>query len=252
MLDMGFIDEVQKIIRLSPNLEQRLMFSATIPPKVQDLAKSLLQNPERIEVSPNSSAATEVVQKIYMVPKPDKIELLLYVMRNLIKDQSVLIFRRTKFGVEKALESLTRNGFKADALHGDKPQSERTLALNRFKNKEVNILVATDLAARGLDIDLLDYVINFDIPNQPETYVHRIGRSGRAGNVGASLSFCSADEKTYVTFIETMIGNKIPVEDNNPYPLDKEAKPQVHKKKGSKHKPGRKGSGSKANKKRWY
>lgn len=252
MLDMGFIDEVQKIIRLSPNLEQRLMFSATIPPKVQDLAKNLLQNPERIEVSPNSSAATEVVQKIYMVPKPDKIELLLYVMRNLIKDQSVLIFRRTKFGVEKALESLTRNGFKADALHGDKPQSERTLALNRFKNKEVNILVATDLAARGLDIELLDYVINFDIPNQPETYVHRIGRSGRAGNVGASLSFCSADERTYITFIETMIGNKIPVEDNNPYPLDKEAKPQVHKKKGSKHKPGRKGSGSKANKKRWY
>lgn len=252
MLDMGFIDEVQKIIRLSPNLEQRLMFSATIPPKVQDLAKNLLQNPERIEVSPNSAAATEVVQKIYMVPKPDKIELLLYVMRNVIKDKSVLIFRRTKFGVEKALESLTRNGFKADALHGDKPQSERTVALNRFKNKEVNILVATDLAARGLDIDLLDFVINFDIPSQPETYVHRIGRSGRAGNVGASLSFCSADEKTYVKFIETLIGNQIPVEDNNPYPLDKEAKPQVHKKKGSKHKPGRKGSGSKANKKRWY
>lgn len=252
MLDMGFIDEVQKIIRLSPNLEQRLMFSATIPPKVQDLAKTLLQNPERIEISANSSAATEVDQKLYLVPKQDKIELLLYVMRNVVKERSVLIFRRTKFGVEKALESLTRNGFKADALHGDKAQSDRTIALNRFKNKEVNILVATDLAARGLDIDLLDFVINFDIPNQPETYVHRIGRTGRAGNVGASLSFCSADEKTYIKFIETLIGEKIPVEDNNPYPLDKNSKPVVHKKKGSKHKPGRKGSGSKAKKKRWY
>ncbi len=252
MLDMGFIDEVQKIIRLSPNLEQRLMFSATIPPKVQDLAKTLLQNPERIEVSANSSAAKEVVQNLYLVPKPDKIELLLFVMRNVIRERSVLIFRRTKFGVEKALESLTRNGFKADALHGDKAQSDRTTALNRFKNKEVNILVATDLAARGLDIDLLDFVINFDIPSQPETYVHRIGRTGRAGNVGASLSFCSADEKTYVKFIETLMGEKIPVEENNPYPLDKDAKPVVHKKKGSKHKPGRKGSGSKANKKRWY
>ena len=252
MLDMGFIDEVQKIIRLSPNITQRLMFSATIPPKVQDLAKTLLKEPERIEVSQNSSAAPEVVQKIYMVPKPDKIELMLYVMRNVVKDKSVLIFRRTKFGVEKALTSLKRNGFKAEALHGDMSQSDRTIALNQFKNKEVNILVATDLAARGLDIDLLDYVINFDIPSQPETYVHRIGRTGRAGNVGASLSFCSADEKVYLKFIETLIGEKIPVEDNNPYPLDKEAKPDVHKKKGSKHKPGRKGSGSKANKKRWY
>lgn len=252
MLDMGFIDEVQKIIRLSPNLEQRLMFSATIPPKVQDLAKNLLQNPERIELTPNSSAAPDVKQILYLVPKPDKTELMLYVMRNLIKQKSVLIFRRTKFGVEKALESLNKNGFKADALHGDKSQSDRTTALNRFKNKEVNILVATDLAARGLDIDLLDYVINFDIPNQPETYVHRIGRTGRAGNVGTAISFCSADEKTYIKFIETLKGEKIPVEDDNPYPLDKDATPAVHKKKGSKHKKGRKGSGSKANKKRWY
>lgn len=252
MLDMGFIDEVLKIIRLSPNLTQRLMFSATIPPKVEDLAKTLLKDPERIEVAPNSSAAPEVVQKIYMVPKPDKIELLLYVIRNVVKDGSVLIFRRTKFGVDKAFTSLKRNGFKAEALHGDMNQSDRTTALNQFKNKEVNVLVATDLAARGLDIDRLDYVINFDLPNQPETYVHRIGRTGRAGNVGASISFCSADEKIYLKFIETMIGEKITVEDNNPYPLDKEAKPAVHKKKGSKHKPGRKGSGSKANKKRWY
>ena len=252
MLDMGFIDEVQKIIRLSPNLEQRLMFSATIPPKVQDLAKTLLQNPERIEVSANSSAAPEVAQHLYLVPKQDKIELLLFVMRNVVKERSVLIFRRTKFGVEKAFDSLSKNGFKAEALHGDKSQSERTIALNKFKNKEVNILVATDVAARGLDIDLLDFVINFDIPNLPEVYVHRIGRTGRAGNVGASLSFCSADERDYVKNIEKLIGTKIPVEDNNPYPQDKDAAPPTHKKKGSKHKKGRKGSGSKSNKKRWY
>lgn len=252
MLDMGFIDEVQKIIRLSPNLEQRLMFSATIPPKVQDLAKNLLQEPERIEVDVNSSAAPEVDQKLYLVPKPDKTELLLFVMRNVVKERSVLIFRRTKFGVEKAFDSLSKNGFKADALHGDKSQSERTTALNRFKNKEVNILVATDVAARGLDIDLLDFVLNFDIPNLPEVYVHRIGRTGRAGNVGASISFCSADERDYIKNIEKLIGTKIPVEENNPYPQDKEAKPPVHKKQGSKHKKGRKGSGSKSNKKRWY
>ena len=252
MLDMGFIDEVQKIIRLSPNLEQRLMFSATIPAKVQDLAKTLLQNPEKIELTPNSSAAPAINQHLYLVPRPDKTELLLYIMRNIVKDQSVLIFRRTKFGVEKALESLTKNGFKAEALHGDKNQSDRTTALNKFKNKEVNILVATDLAARGLDIDSLDYVINFDIPSMSEVYVHRIGRTGRAGSSGKAISFCSADEKDYIKFIETLIGKKIPVEENNPYPLDKNAAPVVHKKKGSKHKKGRKGEGSKAKKKRWY
>ena len=252
MLDMGFIDEVQKIIHLSPNLEQRLMFSATIPSKMEYLANTLLQNPVRIEISPTSSAAPEVEQKLYMVPKPQKIELLLYVMRNVVKEGSVLIFRRTKFGVEKALESLTKNRFIAESLHGDKSQSERSLALNHFKNKEVGILVATDVAARGLDIDLLDYVINFDIPNLPKVYVHRIGRTGRAGNVGASISFCSADEKEYIKNIEKLLGGKIPVEENNPYPLDKDAKPTVHRKKGSKHKKGRKGSGSKSKKKRWY
>ncbi len=252
MLDMGFIDEVQKIIRLSPNLEQRLMFSATIPAKVQDLAKNLLKDPEKIELTPNSSAAPDVKQLLFLVPKPDKTELMLFVMRNVIKQKSVLIFRRTKYGVEKALESLTKNGFKANALHGDMSQSDRSSALNSFKNKEINILVATDLAARGLDIDLLDYVLNFDIPSMPETYVHRIGRTGRAGNVGTSISFCSADEKKYIDFIETLIGTKIPVDNDNPYPMDKDSKPPIHKKKGSKHKPGRKGSGSKANKKRWY
>ncbi|WP_034891176.1 DEAD/DEAH box helicase [Gillisia sp. Hel_I_29] len=252
MLDMGFIDEVQKIIRLSPNLEQRLMFSATIPAKVQDLAKSLLKDPERIEVAANSSAAPEVNQRLFLVPKPDKTELMLYLMRNIIKDKSVLIFRRTKNGVEKALNSLVKNGYKADSLHGDKTQSDRTLALNKFKNNEVNILVATDVAARGLDIDLLDFVLNFDIPNLPEVYVHRIGRTGRAGNIGSSISFCSADEKEYIKSIEKLIGTKIPIENENPYPMDSEANPAVHKKKGSKHKKGRKGSGSKANKKRWY
>lgn len=252
MLDMGFIDEVQKIMRLSPNLKQRLMFSATIAHKVEYLAKELLQEPVRIEVDPASSAAPEVDQKLYYVPKPQKIELLLYVMRNLVQEGSVLIFRRTKFGVEKAFDSLSKNGFKATALHGDKSQSERSLALNAFKKKEISILVATDVAARGLDIDLLDYVINFDVPNLPEVYVHRIGRTGRAGNVGVSITFCSADEKGYVKNIEKLTGERIPVEENHPYPLEKDAAPAIHRKKGSKHKKGRKGSGSKSKKKRWY
>lgn len=252
MLDMGFIDEVQKIIRLSSNLEQRLMFSATLPHKVQYLAKTLLQDPVRIEITPTSTAAPEVSQKLYMVPKPKKTELLHYVLHEIIGDGSVLIFRRTKQGVEKTMDSLTKNGFKAEALHGDKNQSERSVALNHFRNKEVNILVATDVAARGLDIDRLDYVINFDLPNLAEVYVHRIGRTGRAGNVGVSLSFCSAEEMGYLKDIEELGGQKIPVEEDHPFPLEKDAVPEVHKKRGSKYKKGRKGSGSKSKKKRWY
>lgn len=252
MLDMGFIDEVQKIIRLSSKLEQRLMFSATLPHKVQYLAKTLLQDPVKIEITPTSTVAPEVSQKLYMVPKSKKIELLLNILGSVTGDSSVLIFRRTKHGVEKVLEALTKNGFKAEPLHGDKSQSERSVALNRFRNKEGNILVATDVAARGLDIDLLDYVINFDLPNTAEVYVHRIGRTGRAGNVGVSLSFCSAEELIYLKNIEKLAGQKIPVEENNPFPLEKDAVPPVHKRQGSKYKKGRKGSGSKSKKKRWY
>ncbi|MEO8772778.1 MAG: DEAD/DEAH box helicase [Gelidibacter sp.] len=253
MLDMGFIDEVTKIVRLCPEEKQTLLFSATMPFKVEQLANSILKSPERVEVTPTSSAAKNVSQVLYYVPKQDKIELCLHLLRNTIKG-NILIFRRTKFGVEKLEQTLIRNGFKVESFHGDKTQTDRQSALNKFKHGEANILIATDVAARGIDIDELDAVVNFDMPNVPETYVHRIGRTGRAGHFGNSYSFCSADEKAYVKTIQQLINIQIPVEDNHPYLLDPQAKPIIHtsKKTGSKHKKGRKGQGSKSNKKRWY
>ncbi len=251
MLDMGFIDDVKKVERLCPESKQTLLFSATMPFKVEQLANSILKSPERIEVTPTSSAAKDVSQILYYVPKRNKIELCLHLLRNTIKG-SILIFRRTKFGVDKLEQTLIKNGYKVETLHGDKAQSDRQTALNKFKNGYVNILIATDVAARGIDINELDAVVNFDMPNVPETYVHRIGRTGRAGNVGTAYSFCSADEKAYIKTIQQLINVQIPVEDEHPYPLDPKAKPIVHKKQGSKHKKGRKGEGSKKNKKRWY
>ena len=223
MLDMGFIDDVKKVERLCPETKQTLLFSATMPFKVEQLANSILKTPERIEVTPTSSAAKDVSQILYYVPKRNKIELCLHLLRNTIKG-SILIFRRTKFGVDKLEQTLIKNGYKVETLHGDKAQSDRQTALNKFKNGYVNILIATDVAARGIDINELDAVVNFDMPNVPETYVHRIGRTGRAGNVGTAYSFCSADEKAYIKTIQQLINVQIPVEDEHPYPLDPKAK----------------------------
>ncbi len=251
MLDMGFIDDVQKIERLCPDGKQILLFSATMPFKVIQLAKTILKDPERVEVAAPSSAADNVKQLLYYVPKPKKIELCLHLLRNTIRG-NILIFRRTKNGVDKLEQTLLKNDYKVDSLHGDKTQSDRQRALNRFKNGAVNILIATDVASRGIDIDRLDSVINFDVPNIPETYVHRIGRTGRADQQGTSYTFCSADEKEYISSIQKLIRNSIAVEEEHPYPMDPKAKPAVHKRKGSKHKKGRKSAASKKNKKRWY
>ncbi|WP_163514689.1 DEAD/DEAH box helicase [Gelidibacter japonicus] len=253
MLDMGFIDEVSKIERLCPDEKQILLFSATMPFKVEQLANSILKSPERVEVTPTSSVAKNVSQVLYYVPKQHKIELCLHLLRNTIKG-NILIFRRTKFGVEKLEQTLIKNGYKVESFHGDKTQSDRQAALGKFKHGEANILIATDVAARGIDINELDAVVNFDMPNVPETYVHRIGRTGRAEHFGNSYSFCSADEKAYVKSIQQLINIQIPVEEDHPYPLDPKAKPIIHtsKKTGSKHKKGRKGQGSKSKKKRWY
>jgi ATP-dependent RNA helicase RhlE len=251
MLDMGFIDDVKKIERLCPETKQTLLFSATMPFKVEQLASTILRDPERIEVTPTSSAAKNVSQVLYYVPKQNKVELCLHVLRN-TTEGNILIFRRTKFGVDKLHETLTKNGYPAERLHGDRSQIERQNALADFKRGKVNILIATDVAARGIDIIELDAVINFDLPNIPETYVHRIGRTGRAGEFGKSYSFCSADEKPYVKTIQQLINVQIPIEENHPYPLDPKTKPIVHKKQGSKYKKGRKGEGSKKKKKRWY
>lgn len=251
MLDMGFIDDVKKIERLCPNKKQTLLFSATMPPKIELLADELLTEPKKVSVTAISSAAKTVSQEVYKVEKPKKIELCLHLLRNNLHG-NMIIFRRTKFGVEKLEATLLKNNYKVDSIHGDKTQSARTKALNKFKNKEVNILIATDVAARGIDIPDLDIVINFDLPNIPESYVHRIGRTGRAGKEGRALSFCSADEKTYLTDIQKLIGKEIPEEENHPYPLDPKAKPEIHKKKGSKYRKGRKSEASKKKKKRWY
>lgn len=253
MLDMGFIDDVKKIERLCPDTKQTLLFSATIPYKVEQLANTILKNPKRIEVTPNASTSKNVNQALYYVPKRNKIELCLHLLRNTIKG-NIIIFRRTKFGVDKLEKTLLKNGYLVDSIHGDKTQSDRQKALVNFKMNKVNILVATDVAARGIDIDNLDAVINFDLPNVPETYVHRIGRTARAGNKGVAYSFCSADEKAYVKSIQQLIQLQLDVVEDHPYPLDPKAKPIVHTSKTpkSKYKKGRKSEASKKKKKRWY
>jgi ATP-dependent RNA helicase RhlE len=253
MLDLGFIDDVKKIERLCPQEKQTLLFSATIPYKVEQLANTILKDPQRIEVTPNASTSKNVNQVLYYVPKRNKIELCLHLLRNSIKGQ-ILIFRRTKFGVDKLEQTLIKNGYKVETIHGDKTQNLRQDALKKFKNGYVNILIATDVAARGIDIDDLDAVINFDLPNVPETYVHRIGRTARAGNKGVAYSFCGADEKSYIKSIQQLINLQLDVIEDHPYPLDPKAKPIVHKSKTpkSKHKKGRKSEASKKKKKRWY
>jgi ATP-dependent RNA helicase RhlE len=251
MLDMGFIDDVKKIERLCPKNKQIVLFSATMPKLVVELANTMLNKPETVAVSPKSSTADTVTQLLFYVPKPKKIELCLHILRNTLKGD-ILIFRRTKFGVDKLEQSLLKNGYSVASIHGDKTQKDREAALNKFKNKEVNILIATDVASRGIDIHNLDAVINFDIPNIPETYVHRIGRTGRAGKSGKAYSFCGADEKNYITTIQKLIKGEIPLEESHPYPLDKNAKAEVYFKKEEKNKKGRKSAGSRKNKKRWY
>jgi ATP-dependent RNA helicase RhlE len=251
MLDMGFIDDIRKIDRLCPEKKQTLLFSATMPDKVIELANTILNEPEEVSVSAKSSTTKNIEQHLYYVPKPQKIELCLHLLKNKIKG-NILIFRRTKFGVDKLENTLLKNGYKVSSIHGDKTQNLRQEALQDFKNKKVNILIATDVASRGIDIQKLDAVINFDIPNIPETYVHRIGRTGRANKLGNSYSFCSADEKRYVQQIQKLIQKNITIDEDHPYPLDPEAKPEIHRKQGSKYKKNRKSEASKKNKKRWY
>lgn len=252
MLDMGFIDEVQKIEKICPDHKQVLFFSATMPLKLVGISNEILNNPVSVAVAARSSAAKTVNQLLYYVPKAKKMELCLHLLRNTVKG-NILIFRRTIFGVDKLEQTLLKNKYKVTSIHGDKSQTKRQEALEQFKAGEVNILIGTDVASRGIDIENLDAVINFDLPNIPETYVHRIGRTGRAGVQGKAYSFCGADEKEYVLSIQKLIHTEIEVFTDHPYPLDPAEKPQIHKKKGgSKHRKGRKSEGSKKNKKRWY
>jgi len=259
MLDMGFIDEVKKIEKLCVNKRQTLLFSATIPNKVVDLSNSILNQPKKIVITPTVMAAKNVNQLLYYVPIAKKMQLILHLFRKGIIKGNVIIFRRTKHGVEKLEALLDENNYKVGSLHGAKSQNLRQESLKTFKaiilkdHNELNILIATDVASRGIDIDGIDAVINFDIPIVPETYVHRIGRTGRAGKSGDAFSFCSAEEKEAIKSIQNLIQESIKVESDQPFVLDPNAQPQIHRKKsGSKYKKGRKSEASKKKKKRWY
>ena len=219
MLDMGFVHDVKRIITKIPSKRQTLFFSATMPNDIQQLANSILTNPAIVQVSPVSSTADTIQQKLFYVEKGNKKDLLFH----LLKDpaiNSALVFTRTKHGANKVAEHLVRMGIETQAIHGNKSQNARQEALNNFKSGKNRVLVATDIASRGIDIDELSHVINFELPNIPETYVHRIGRTGRAGFNGVAFSFCDAEEKEFLRDIHKVIGKQIPVDKDHPYAMD--------------------------------
>jgi ATP-dependent RNA helicase RhlE len=217
MLDMGFIHDMRKVIALLPQQRQTLFFSATMPTEISQLAQSILKNPVKVEVTPVSSTAEKIEQHIYFVEKDNKRLLLKHLL-----DQEhlnrVLVFSRTKHGADRIVKDLRRVDIMAEAIHGNKGQSARQRALSNFKSGATPVLVATDIAARGIDVEEISHVINFDIPNEPETYVHRIGRTARAGHDGAAFSFCSEEERPYLKDIEKLIRQKIDVVTEHPYP----------------------------------
>ncbi len=224
MLDMGFIHDVKKIIALLPvQKRQTLLFSATMPPEIAKLADTILVNPKKVAVAPVSSTVDATEQFVYYVAREDKRALLIH----LLTDSAIstaLVFTRTKYGADKVARVLNKAGIKAESIHGDKSQNARQRALHDFKSRQIRVLVATDIAARGIDIEELSHVINFELPNIPETYVHRIGRTGRAGQSGVAISFCDSEEKDYLKSIHKLIAKAIPVVEEHPYSL-KQTKP---------------------------
>jgi len=222
MLDMGFIHDVKKVIAKLPTQRQSLFFSATMPPEVAKLADTILKKPAKVEVTPVSSTAETVRQSVYFVDKANKKRLLIHLLED-ASIASVLVFARTKHGADKVAKDLAKAGIQAEAIHGNKSQNARQRALTNFKSRQTRVLVATDIAARGIDVEELSHVINYELPNVPETYVHRIGRTGRAGNKGVAISFCDAEEKEYLRDINKLIAQTIPVVKDHPYPLDEMA-----------------------------
>ncbi|WP_299289522.1 DEAD/DEAH box helicase [uncultured Mucilaginibacter sp.] len=216
MLDMGFVNDVKKVIAKLPTKRQTLFFSATMPSEIKELADTILNKPERVEVTPVSSTADTIEQAVFMVEKSDKRDLLLHVLKDK-SIQTALVFTRTKHGADKVVKDLLRANITAEAIHGNKSQNARQRALSNFKARTTRILVATDIAARGIDVDELTHVINYELPNIPETYVHRIGRTGRAGLNGTAFSFCDAEEQDFLKDIHKLINKTIPVSDH-PYP----------------------------------
>jgi ATP-dependent RNA helicase RhlE len=218
MLDMGFVHDVKKIIAKVPQKRQTLFFSATMPKEIQQLADSILNNPEKIEVTPVSSTADTIQQELYYVEKNDKRSLLAHILKDK-EIKTALVFTRTKHGADKVVKDLVKIGITAEAIHGNKSQNARQRALKNFKDRTTRVLIATDIAARGIDIDELTHVINYEIPNIPETYVHRIGRTGRAGASGIALTFCDQEEIEFLKDIHKLIAKEIPVNEAHPYPM---------------------------------
>ena len=210
MLDMGFIHDIKRILPKLPQKKQTLLFSATMPQAIATLSGTILKNPVRVEVTPTSSVVDTVTQLLYYVEKTDKKDLLIDLLSK-DKKQSTLIFSRTKHGADKIARMLCKAGIGSEAIHGNKSQTARQRALSNFKTNKTRVLIATDIAARGIDIDKLEMVINYDLPEVAETYVHRIGRTGRAGNTGIALSFCAEEEKTYLRDIQRLTGKRLEV-----------------------------------------
>jgi ATP-dependent RNA helicase RhlE len=234
MLDMGFIHDVKKVIAKLPLKRQTLFFSATMPKEISSLANSILTNPVRVEVTPVSSTANTIQQSLYYVDKKNKKALLL----DLLKNKSIitaLVFTRTKHGADKVTTDLNKAGIHAEAIHGNKSQNARQRALTNFKMQKTRVLVATDIAARGIDVEDLSTVINFELPNIPETYVHRIGRTGRAGASGISISFCDFDEREFLRDIQKLIGKSIPVVDGHPFPMTATSSSEATPKPAARH-----------------
>jgi ATP-dependent RNA helicase RhlE len=218
MLDMWFIHDVKRILALLPKKRQSLFFSATMAPEIVKLSHEILYNPEKVTVTPVSSTVEIIDQKVYFVDKANKNFLLLHLLED-ISIKTVLVFTRTKHGANKVVKVLLEKGITADAIHGNKAQNARQKALKNFKEQTLRVLVATDIAARGIDVDELEWVINYDVPNVSETYVHRIGRTWRAGAKWTALSFSDAEERTYIADIEKLIAKKIPIVEDHPFPL---------------------------------
>jgi ATP-dependent RNA helicase RhlE len=248
MLDMGFIHDVKRIIKLIPAKRQTLFFSATMPNSIMALANSILTNPKRVEVTPIATTAETVHQDLYYVDTANKKDLLIHTLQNR-EIESALVFTRTKHGADKVVKFLSKENIKAEAIHGNKSQNARQRALQNFKDRTTRVLVATDIAARGIDIDDISMVINYEIPNIPETYVHRIGRTGRAGLSGKAISFCDLEERAYIKDIHKLIGLEIPVVEDHPFPMSNRPAEKVKpaEKKGEREpspKPKRKSSNS--------
>jgi ATP-dependent RNA helicase RhlE len=218
MLDMGFINDVKKVIAKLSDDRQTMLFSATMPTAIKKLAAKILNDPQYIAVTPPAQTVDLISQSVYYVDKKNKKSLLLHLLQDTSID-SALVFTRTKHGANKVVEELNKKGIKADAIHGNKSQSARQSALTRFKKKQTRVLVATDIASRGIDVEDLSHVINYEMPEVPETYVHRIGRTGRAGASGVAISFCDSEEKGLLKDINKLISQSIPVAEDNPFPI---------------------------------